>query len=144
LLISHKKASNMKVTHVVAAVVMKDGKVLSMQRCRSKYNYISEHWEFPGGKVEAGECDHEALIREIKEEMDWDIFVGRKLGEVTHEYPDFTIHLSAYLCVPGPGAPTLLEHLDSRWLRPDELDGLNWTEADRELLPFIKALKSLT
>lgn len=128
----------MKEAHVVAAVIVENGKVLCMQRCRSKYDYISEHWEFPGGKVEAGECDHEALIREIKEEMDWDIFVGRKLGEVTHHYPDFTIRLTAYLCKPGDGEPSLLEHLDSRWLKPEELSELNWTEADRELLPFIQ------
>ena len=72
--------------NVVAAVVMKDGKYLCMQRCRSQYPYTSEHWEFPGGITEEGECEHEALIREIKEEMDWDIYVGRKLGTVDYEY----------------------------------------------------------
>lgn len=127
----------MKEIHVVAAVVKDGDKYLCMQRCRSNRDYISEHWEFPGGKVEAGESEPEALLREIKEEMDWDIYVGRKLGEVTHQYPDFVIHLSAYLCKPGEGDFTMLEHLDSQWLTREQLNDLNWTEADRKLLPLI-------
>lgn len=67
-----------KTYHVVAAIIKDGDKYLCMQRGRSHYAYISEHWEFPGGKVEAGESDHEALVREIKEEMDWDVFVGKK------------------------------------------------------------------
>ena len=69
-----------KTYHVVAAIIKDGDKYLCMQRGRSRYAYISEHWEFPGGKVEGGESDHEALVREIKEEMDWDIFVGKKSG----------------------------------------------------------------
>ena len=87
-----------KHSYIVAAVVKQGGKYLCMQRCRSIYDYISERWEFPGGKVEAGENDYDALIREIKEEMDWDIFVGRKLSTIEHEYPDFIITLTVYLC----------------------------------------------
>jgi 8-oxo-dGTP diphosphatase len=128
----------MKEINVVAAVIKEGDKYFCAQRCRSTHDYISEHWEFPGGKVKEGECDHEALIREIKEELDWDIFVGKKLGEVCHQYPDFTIHLKAYLCRAGEGEPTLLEHLDARWLTFEELKGLNWTEADRKLLAFIQ------
>ena len=71
--------------NVVAAVVVNDGKYLCMQRCRSKYEYISEHWEFPGGKVEEGESDHHTLLREIKGEMYWDIYVCRRLGSVIQE-----------------------------------------------------------
>lgn len=61
-------------------------------------DYISEHWEFPGGKVEADESKQEALQREILEEMDWKIQVGPQLAEMEYEYPDFFIHLTAYSC----------------------------------------------
>lgn len=123
--------------NVVAAVVIEDGKYLCMQRCRSKYSYITEHWEFPGGKVEDGETDHHTLVREIHEEMDWDIYVGRKLGSVVQQYPDFDITLTAYLCKGGDKPFKLLEHLDYKWLTREELDALNWTEGDRKLLALL-------
>ena len=126
-----------KTTRVVAAIIRQDDTYLCMQRCRSRYDYISEHWEFPGGKVEAEESDHEAILREIKEEMDWDVYVGRKLGTVSHDYPDFRIELTAYLCKPGEGDFNLLEHLDCKWLRIGEMAGLKWTEADRKLLKLL-------
>ena len=123
--------------NVAAAVVMADGKYLCMQRTRSKLSYITEHWEFPGGKIENGEDPKHTLEREIKEEMDWNIKVGRCLGTVEHEYPDFSITLTAYECAPGEGDFKLLEHLDSRWLTKAELPQLNWTEADRKLLSLL-------
>ena len=123
---------------VVAAVVEKEGKILCMQRCRSRLPYISEHWEFPGGKRKRGECDHEALLREIKEEMDWDVFVGKRIGEVTHEYPDFCITLTAYWCKGSDEDFKMLEHLDYKWLDKKELEPLDWTEADRKLLEMLK------
>ena len=128
---------NKKHYNVIAAVVVEDGKYLCMQRCRSKYDYISEHWEFPGGKLEDGENDHHALVREIREEMDWDIFVGRKLGSVIQEYPDFSITLTAYLCKGGDGEFKMLDHLDYKWLERGQLDTLNWTEGDRKLLELL-------
>lgn len=123
--------------NVAAAVVVKDNKYLCVQRCRSQFLYISEHWEFPGGKVRIGESDHEALVREIKEEMDWDIYVGRCLGTVEQDYPDFSITLTAYLCKGGDEDFKLLEHLDYRWLEKEELESLKWTEADRKLLELL-------
>lgn len=122
---------------VVAAVIKEGDKYLCMQRCRSHHSYITEHWEFPGGKVEDGETDHYTLVREIREEMDWEVYVGRKLATVMHEYPDFSITLTAYLCKGGDGDFKLLEHLDYKWLTRDQLDELNWTECDRKLLEFI-------
>ena len=123
--------------HVVAAVIKEDDKYLCMQRCRSKYDYISEHWEFPGGKVEEGESHHETLIREIREEMVWDVYVGKCLGTIEQEYPDFCITLTAYLCKGGDGDFKLLDHLDYQWLPKEELDTLKWTEGDRQLLPLL-------
>ncbi len=124
--------------HVAAAVIQDSrGRYLCMQRCKSDRDYISMHWEFPGGKIEEGESAYDTLLREIKEEMDWDIFVGRHLCSVTHDYPDFSITLEAYLCKGGKGQFKLLEHLDYQWLKKSEMDGLDWTEADRKLLERI-------
>ena len=128
---------NKKHYHVVAAVVTDGVKYLCMQRCRSNYDYTSERWEFPGGKNEEGESDHHALLREIREEMDWDIYVGRKLCTIVQEYPDFTITLTAYLCKGGEGEFKLLNHLDYRWLTREEMDNLKWTEGDRKLLAYL-------
>ncbi len=130
-----------KHSRVVAAVIKSNGKYLCMQRCRSRYEYISERWEFPGGKVEHGESDHETLVREIKEEMDWDVFAGRKLGEVEHEYPDFRVSLAAYLCKGGEGEFKMLEHLDFKWLSPAEMRNLRWTDADLKLIESVEEFK---
>ena len=120
--------------NVVAAVIKDGDRYLCLQRTRSRYDYISERWEFPGGKMEKEETEHEALLREIKEEMDWDIFVGRRLGSVEQDYPDYTITLTAYLCR-GTEAPfKLLSHLDAKWLTRDKMDVLKWTEADNKLI----------
>lgn len=123
--------------NVVCAVVCENGKYLCMQRLRSRKLYESERWEFPGGKVKESENDYEALIREIKEEMDWDIFVGKKLGAVDYDYPDCSITLTAYLCRGSNEPFKLFSHLDAKWLLREEMDALEWTEADRKLLEII-------
>ncbi|MBQ2195368.1 MAG: (deoxy)nucleoside triphosphate pyrophosphohydrolase [Prevotella sp.] len=120
-----------KKIQVVAAVIRQDGKYLCTQRKRSRLPYITEHWEFPGGKVKEGECHYKALIREIREEMDWDVFVGKEIATVEYEYPDFCVSLTAYLCKGGDEEFKLLEHLDAKWLTREEMDSLNWTAADR-------------
>lgn len=127
-----------KKSRVVAAVIKRGDKYLCMQRCRSKYDYISERWEFPGGKVEEGEDDREALKREIKEEMDWDINVEELISIIDYDYPDFSVTIAAYLCHGNDHDDfKLLEHLKYRWLTRKELPLLEWTAADAEL---IKAL----
>lgn len=120
--------------NVVCAIVKENDKYLCMQRLRSHKKYESELWEFPGGKVKDGENDYEALIREIKEEMDWDIFVGRRLGSVEQDYPDYTITLTAYLCRGAETPFKLLSHLDAKWLTRDKMDVLKWTDADNKLI----------
>ena len=82
-----------KQVEVVAAIIEQDGKVLCMQRGRNKLPYISLKWEFPGGKIELGESESGALKREIREELDASIEVGRKVMTVVHEYPDFILKM---------------------------------------------------
>lgn len=123
--------------NVVCAVIRDGDRILCTQRCRSDKDYISEHWEFPGGKIESGESPEEALIREIKEEMDWDIYVGKRIGTVENHYPDFDIQLTAYDCMARDNNFKLLEHLDAKWLTKEEMKNLQWTEADRKLIELL-------
>ena len=116
---------------VVAAIIRKDNTILATQR---GYGDLKDGWEFPGGKVNEGESDYEALRREILEEMDWNIYVGAKLGSVEYDYPDFSISLTAYDCMAHDNNFKLLEHIDSCWLKPEEFSKLDWTEADAALI----------
>lgn len=125
---------------VVAAVIVDDGEVLCMQRGLTRFAYTSYKWEFPGGKIEAGESPEEALRREIREEMAMDVRVGRHIVTVEHEYRDFCITMAAYLCEPvcnvaentqeNRRAFTMNEHHAFRWLRPEALPTLEWAAAD--------------
>ena len=120
--------------NVVAAVIEVDGKVLCMQRGVSRYGYTSHHWEFPGGKIEPGETPEQAVHRELLEEMDLDVEVHEMLATVTHDYPDFTITLTAYRCTASTTAFTMREHAASCWLPWDELPTLDWCAADKRLV----------
>ena len=122
---------------VVCAVIHKEDKFLCTQRLRTGPTYIAEHWEFPGGKVKSDENEYDALRREIKEEMDWNIYVGGKLGSITYEYPDFNIILTAYDCMARDYNFKLFVHLDAKWLGIDEFDSLEWTAADKKLIKTI-------
>ncbi len=120
--------------NVVCGVIRQGEKVLCTQRLRKGLSYVAEHWEFPGGKVNDGEPMHEALLREIREEMDWKIYVGQLLGTVSYDYPDFSITLTAYDCIAEDYEFKLLAHLDARWLLPSEFSQLEWTAADQQLI----------
>jgi 8-oxo-dGTP diphosphatase len=121
--------------HVVAACVVRDGLVLATQR---GYGAFAGRWEFPGGKVEAGELPADALRREIAEELAADVVVGPHLGTVGHDYPDFHIELAAYLCTLAGGFD-LREHQAARWLSPAEFDTVDWLPPDLALLPHLVA-----
>jgi 8-oxo-dGTP diphosphatase len=122
---------------VVAAVIRHEGKFLCVQRGKSKYPYVSEKFEFPGGKVEAGETQLEALKREISEELEIEIHEERHLVSVSHQYPDFSIVLHAWLCQSFNKEIQLKEHISMLWLLPNELHKLDWAAAD---LPVVEAL----
>lgn len=125
---------------VTAAILIESGEILCMQRQKSKYDYVSFKYEFPGGKVEAGESNEEALMRELQEEMGIDITVNPDHFFMTihHEYPDFSITMHTYLCPVSDRTFTRKEHANHVWLKPDELDKLDWTPAD---FPIIQKLK---
>ena len=129
----------MKHYNVVAAVVYHDGKYLCMQKGKTKFEYTSYKWEFPGGKIELGETPQQALARELMEEMEYPVEVGEMLVTVNHEYPDFSITMTAFLCTPKGDADGFKrrEHADSKWCSADELKGLNWAAADIDVVEGI-------
>lgn len=120
--------------NVVCAIIHNDNRVFCAQRLRKGPDYVAEHWEFPGGKVEENEEETAALQREISEELDWEIEIGKHLGCIDYEYPDFIIHLSAYHCTALNLNFKLLSHIDCRWLQPEDLSSLDWTDADAKLI----------
>lgn len=127
----------MKTINVVAAVIMKDGKVFATQR---GYGEFKDGWEFPGGKVEAGESPEEALRREIREELEVEINVGDLIDTIEYDYPAFHLSMKCYACTIAGGSPHLLEHEAARWLSADQLDSVAWLPADITLIPKIADL----
>ncbi len=130
----------MKRIEVVAAVILHQNKILAVQRGPAKYAYISEKWEFPGGKMEAGESEEQTIIREIREELDMQIKVQSKLLTVEHPYPDFHLTMHTYLCETEQSVPKLTEHLAFRWLSMNEMGEMDWAGAD---VPVVDNLKRL-
>lgn len=126
---------NRKKIEVVAAVIRKDGRIFATQR---GYGEFKDKWEFPGGKMEAGESREEALSREIREELDAEIGIERHLCTVEYDYPAFRITLHCFLCSLKKGTPVLKEHESARWLGTDELDTVDWLPADMEVLRKIR------
>lgn len=129
----------MKHYEVVAAVIKFGDKVLCMQRNYSKFPYTSYKFEFPGGKIEAGEERHEALERELREEMDMNVSIKESdyLMTVEHEYPDFAITMHAFLCVVDKPDFVMKEHKSFEWLPVEEMPKLDWAEADKPILKFL-------
>ncbi len=125
----------MKRIKVVAAIIEKDGKVFATQR---GYGEFKDGWEFPGGKVESGEKPKDALIREIKEELETLIGIDSYIGTVEYDYPTFHLSMRCYICHIIAGNLHLVEHEASAWVPIDELDRVNWLPADRILLPVIQ------
>ncbi|MBE6935885.1 MAG: (deoxy)nucleoside triphosphate pyrophosphohydrolase [Ruminococcaceae bacterium] len=125
-------------TEVVAALIWRGDRFLACQRPAHKARGLL--WEFVGGKVEPGETGEAALIRECREELDVTVSVGEVFMDVTHEYPDLTVHLKVYHAVIEEGEPKLLEHYDLRWLTKDEIDDYPFCPADVDILERLRAL----
>jgi 8-oxo-dGTP diphosphatase len=125
----------MKTIEVVAAIITDDDKIFATQR---GYGDFKDGWEFPGGKMEDGESREDALIREIKEELDTDIVVSNYLTTVDYDYQNFHLTMHCFICEIINGKLTLLEHKAAKWLRREELDSIDWLPADLEVVEKLK------
>ena len=121
----------MKTIQVVAAVIFDaGGRIFATQR---GYGEWKDWWEFPGGKMEAGESREEALRREIREELDAEIEVGELLRTIDYDYPAFHLTMHCFRCTLA-GAVTLKEHEAAKWLAPSELKTVRWLPADEGII----------
>ena len=127
----------MKKVEVVAAVIKFKNKFFCVQRGEHKYDQLSYKFEFPGGKLENNETPKEALIREIREELDYSIKVGKQLVIVNHQYPHFQLRMSAYLCHASDTNFVLKEHVQHKWIERKQLMELDWAAAD---IPIVQML----
>jgi 8-oxo-dGTP diphosphatase len=130
----------MKTIVAVSAVIFHDNKFLCVQKGNNKYDYIAFKYEFPGGKVEEGETNEEAVKREIMEELNLDIDIVSQLTSVTHQYPDFLLTLHNFLCSCSSPEIELREHIDSKWLDKTQLNSLDWAASD---IPIVEELMGL-
>ena len=122
-------------TEVVAALIWKYHKFMICQRPAHKARGLL--WEFVGGKVELGETKKQALIRECREELSVNISVVKVFMEVTHEYPDLTVHLTLFNATIADGEPQKIEHNDIQWITPSEIPNYELCPADVEILAKI-------
>ena len=120
---------------VVAALIWEKDKFMICQRPAHKARGLL--WEFVGGKVEPGETGEEALVRECREELAVRISVGDLFMDVTHEYPDVTVHLTLFNATIAEGIPQKLEHNDIKWITPAEIPDYDFCPADEEILAEI-------
>lgn len=127
----------MKSIEVVAAIIIKNHQVFATQR---GYGEWKDWWEFPGGKIEPGECPQEALKREIKEELDAEISVGELLQTIEWDYPTFHLTMHCFICSLESESLQLNEHEASAWLTKDKLDSVQWLPADITVLDKISQL----
>lgn len=127
-----------KAIEVVAAVICKDGQIFATQR---GYGEFKDGWEFPGGKMEPGETPQEALVREIREELDTEIKVGDLLDTVEYDYPKFHLTMHCFWCTIQSGTLVLKEHEAAKWLTKEQLNSVDWLPADlgvvEKILAFI-------
>ena len=124
-----------KKLQVVAAIICKDNRIFATQR---GYGEFRGQWEFPGGKVEPGETPEEALIREIKEELDIEISVGKYIHTVEYDYPTFHLSMLCFICKILSGSLVLKEHEEARWLEKDNLYSVDWLPADLEIVSLLE------
>lgn len=129
----------MKKVEVVAGVIICKDKILCVQRPENKLEYISKKFEFPGGKVEVGETQEEALIRELEEELSISPVIDKHFLTVVHQYPHFELTMHSYLCKVESQDLVLHEHINEEWLSTNELNKLDWAAAD---IPIVNKLRA--
>ncbi len=126
----------MKQIEVVAAIIHDDqGRIFTTQR---GYGDYKDWWEFPGGKMEAGEIPEKALRREIWEELETRIVVENLVETVEWDYPQFHLSMHCYLCHVESGHLELKEHEAAKWLNKDELENVNWLPADLKVIEKVR------
>lgn len=124
-----------KVVRVVAAVIRDGSRIFATQR---GYGNYKDWWEFPGGKIEAGETPEQALKREIEEELDTEIKVGDFIDTIEYDYPEFHLSMDCFWCEIVEGNLDLKEHEAAKWLAKEELDSVKWLPADITIIDIIK------
>lgn len=127
----------MKTIEVVAAIIIRKGQVFATQR---GYGEWKGWWEFPGGKMEPGESPQEALIREIREELDAEITIGPLLETIEWDYPKFHLTMHCFICTLVSEDIHLNEHEAAAWLTKETLQSVKWLPADEGLIPKIEAV----
>ncbi len=127
----------MKIVEVVAGIIILDNKILCVQRPSSKFDYVSEKFEFPGGKIEENESNKDALKRELFEELSLKCEIGDFFLTVEHVYPDFKIIMHSYLIDIITDDVILNEHISKVWLDKQDLLSLDWAAAD---IPIVNKL----
>lgn len=125
----------MKTVRVVAAIIIENDKVFATQR---GYGEFKDGWEFPGGKIEPGETPEEAIVREIKEELDTEVEVIELLDTVEYDYPNFHLSRGCFICKIKSGDLVLKEHEAAKWLTKDTLGSVEWLPADMGLVGEIE------
>ncbi|AZA11188.1 (deoxy)nucleoside triphosphate pyrophosphohydrolase [Corynebacterium gerontici] len=121
---------------VTGAVFLRDNLILAAQRGGGKA--LDGFWEFPGGKIEPGESPEQALARELREELQVDATIGEFLTTTEHEYDFGIVVLSTYFCELNGTEPVLSEHKEVRWVRPKDLENLQWAPAD---IPAVRLIR---
>lgn len=123
-----------KTIEVVAAIIRRDKQILATQRGYGKWE---GWWEFPGGKIEPGESRQQALVRELREELDTEIVIEKPLTTIDYDYPDFHLTMHCFLCRLGRGGITLKEHHAARWLDAHSLHTVQWLPADQDIIDLL-------
>ena len=126
----------MKTVRVVAAVIRDGDRIFATARGYGEYK---GWWEFPGGKIEAGETPEEALVREIHEELDTEIRVGELIDTIEYDYPTFHLSMDCFWAEVVAGRLVLKEAEDARWLTKETLESVQWLPADEALIDRIRS-----